>query len=109
MKKEGDGCRPHLTVQGNIYHVKSIVLIMFRCSVLQQVLVVLVLIKLEPLKKLAWEVEFIWRLMLPCAVPIPWVRSMQLLLHESIINTNDSRLINVWIVVNLIIPVELRA
>ena len=38
--------------------------------------VVLVLIKLEPPKKSAWEVEFICRLMLPCAVSIPsWVLS----------------------------------
>ena len=36
-------------------------------------LVVLVLMKLEPLKRSFWEVEFIWRWMLPCAVSIPWV------------------------------------
>ena len=35
--------------------------------------VVLVLIKFELLKKSSWELDFIWRLMLLCAVSIPWV------------------------------------
>ena len=40
-------------------------------------LVVLVFLKLEPLKKSSWEVEFIWRQMLPCAVSIPfWKENM---------------------------------
>ena len=39
--------------------------------------------KKEPLKKSAWGVELIWRLMLPGAVSIPWVTEVvQLLLIE---------------------------